>query len=109
MNVHANSIEAFNELDLPKRQRAVFNIFKKAKKSLTDRQVYFKMFPFHGWVCRRFDLSPDLNRVRPRISELVKKGVIQEVGKTVRRGSRGRVRVCMYDPTPGFLNKLEEE
>lgn len=90
-NMHPNSLEAFNELDLPKSKKQVFDIFKKSGKGLTDRDILGKLTG---------DYEGDMNLVRPRITDLRDDPTvpITEIGKTVCRFSRMRVRVCIFDP-----------
>jgi len=89
-NVHPNSIEAFKDLDLAKRQAVVLDVFQRRGKSMTDREVLFKLTG---------DFGGDLNKVQPRITEMKKdpNNPLREVGKTVCSYSNKRVRVCMID------------
>ena len=71
--IHPHSREAYQELDLGKRQRLIIEIYKERSCPLTDRQVL-------SWI---FGVSySDMNKVRPRITELIDKGVLEEKGKT---------------------------
>ena len=90
-NTHPNSVEAYHGLNLGERQQIIFDIFKDAGKSLTDRQVYNKIYRSY---------AGDLNKVRPRITELVQMegSPIKECGDTVCSFSDRKVRVCMYLP-----------
>ena len=89
--MHPNSIEAYRDLDLGLRQKIVFDTFVRAGKSQTDRQILFRLTGDYGG---------DLNRVQPRITEMVQDEdvPIREIGKTVCSYSGKRVRVCMYEP-----------
>lgn len=71
-NVHDNSIQTFyeTEQDREKRRAEVFEVYVKAGRSMTDREV-----------CKALGYN-DLNAVRPRCSELVDEGLLIEVGKT---------------------------
>lgn len=87
--IHPNSIEAFRDLDLGLRQQIVFDVYVRAAKTMTDRQIL-------GWLTG--DYGGDLNKVRPRITEMVQDDEIpiMEVGKTKCKITGKRVRVCMY-------------
>ena len=67
--IHPNSLKAYDELDLGKRQAAVLEIYKTTGRCHTDRSVMFNL----GQL--------DPNACRPRISELIAKGVLEEKGK----------------------------
>jgi len=56
-------------LDLGKRQAAVLEVYKTTGRCHTDRSVMFNL----GQL--------DPNACRPRISELIAKGVLEEKGK----------------------------
>ena len=90
-NVHENSIEAFNELDLKPRNTEIFKIYAMSGKHLTDRDVLKKLTHKKGG---------DMNLVRPRITELVKNPDVPltEIGRTICKVTDKRVRVVMYAP-----------
>jgi chromosome condensin MukBEF MukE localization factor len=74
--MHINSINAYHE-ELPKlskRASVIYNFFANTHSRLerfyTDRQVK-TILGFN-----------DMNQVRPRITELIKLGLLEEVGKT---------------------------
>tara|TARA_R100001163_G_scaffold14424_1_gene13172 strand:- start:4136 stop:4414 length:279 start_codon:yes stop_codon:yes gene_type:complete len=74
--MHINSINAYHE-ELPrlsKRASAIYNFFANTHSRLerfyTDRQVK-TILGFN-----------DMNQVRPRITELIQLGLLEEVGKT---------------------------
>ncbi len=82
--MHDNSIKSYYELakELGEKQFQIYNLFCSQKSTpLTDRQVKDLM-----------NLD-DMNQVRPRINELIKKDLLMEItpckcqttGKTVRR------------------------
>jgi hypothetical protein len=85
--VHPNSIEAFRELDIPVRWRAVFEIYvKHHPKNLTDRDVLWYMTGTY---------LGDMNKVRPRITEMVQDESVPlwEIGDTICQITRAKVRV----------------
>ena len=78
--IHPNSRAAYDELDLSKRQAGIYKVFKLHQKPMTDRVVlYARTGLFRG----------DMNAVRPRITELIQKGLLEEKGKT-KDGITGR-------------------
>lgn len=83
--MHANSLEAHAELDRASRYQSILEAFS-ACGAMTDREV---MVSLH---------FGDPNTVRPRITELVKKGLLEECGKRVDPKSRKHVRVCRLVP-----------
>lgn len=80
--VHQNSIKSFYGFDTSERQSEIFDIFSKADKPLTDRDVLTIM----GFS--------DMNCVRPRITELIKRGVLVEVSKVTDPFTFKTVRAC---------------
>jgi len=74
--MHANSLEAWRGLDLGKRQAMVLAEYDAPR---TDREVADRL----GFA--------DPNRVRPRVTELVKAGVLVEVGKVKENGRAVRL------------------
>ena len=75
MGTAQTTIESFKILqpelnnlpDLNNRENAIFEVFRKAKCRLTDRDIA----KFLGW---------SINRVTPRRGDLAKKGYIEEAG-----------------------------
>jgi hypothetical protein len=83
--MHANSREAYQTLDVGRRQAIVRGAYA-GHGAMTDRQL-----------CAVLGFS-DMNAVRPRITELVIAGQLIECGK-VRDTETGRkVRVCRLAP-----------
>jgi hypothetical protein len=84
MPVHPNSIASLEQLDISKRQREVLSVFLGARRPMTDREALALL---------GYGLSGDVNKVQPRITELLKKGILREAdntkctytGRTVRR------------------------
>tara|TARA_X000001382_G_scaffold127171_1_gene114693 strand:- start:120 stop:392 length:273 start_codon:yes stop_codon:yes gene_type:complete len=70
-NVHENSLNCYYQErpKLSKRAKHIHNFFCEAQGVYTDRQVQVEM---------GFD---EPNNVRPRITELIKAGMLEEVGK----------------------------
>lgn len=66
--IHENSIASFAELDIAPREREVLSAIEEIGHACTDRQV------------AKFMGSEDLNASRPRITALIAKGVLSEVG-----------------------------
>ena len=73
--IHPNSRAAYDELDLGKRQTAVMEAYRDFGHGaiLTDRQVYESVTA---------NRRGEMNFVRPRITELIKKGLLEEKGTT---------------------------
>lgn len=70
--MHANSIEAYKNIDKKTLREKILKIYEmKYPCSLTDREVAFIIG------------AKDMNEVRPRISELKKSRKIEEVGKEI--------------------------
>ncbi len=88
--MHQNSIDAFNELGihLSRRELEVLGVYEKyPRQAFTDRGIMITSHYF------------DMNKVRPRISELLRKGLLVElVPKIVDPMTGRRVRLCKYNP-----------
>ena len=86
--VHPNSIESYYTLDdKAVRQNMVLNVYKNAyPKSLTDREVANKL---------GFD---DMNKARPRISELKEDKFLKECGKIKCPITNKKVRTIRFVP-----------
>ena len=84
--MHPNSLAAFSNLELSLRQQIVYDTFIRAEKSQTDRQILYRLIKSY---------EGDMNKVRPRITEMIKMGVLIEIGKTECSYTKQRVRVCM--------------
>tara|TARA_B100000519_G_C13891857_1_gene273258 strand:- start:72 stop:338 length:267 start_codon:yes stop_codon:yes gene_type:complete len=70
--IHNNSIRTYYEdkTKIGKRAKAIYEFFCKTDGMFTDREVQ-KMMGF-----------PERNMVQPRITELIQKGMLFEVGAT---------------------------
>ena len=72
-NIHRNSTRAYHEIAdrLPKMQGYIYKALLNAYYAQSDRDV--------KEICR----ADDMNNVRPRITELIRKGLVEEVGTKV--------------------------
>ena len=72
--MHNNSIKAYRE-EFPKLSRRASDIYyfllEHLELSFTDRDIKQQM---------KF---PEMNNVRPRVTELIQQGLLEEVGKTI--------------------------
>lgn len=70
MSIHANSRAAYDELkpQLKGRRKEIYTTLKEQSRKMTDREVKDTMG------------LEDMNAVRPRITELIKSGYVEEVG-----------------------------
>ena len=68
--VHRNSVTAFKELDVSPRQEAILDVMEATGRPMTDRDIK-----------NALGLA-DLNGARPRLTELVQKGILEECGDT---------------------------
>tara|TARA_X000001388_G_scaffold28812_1_gene20349 strand:- start:342 stop:620 length:279 start_codon:yes stop_codon:yes gene_type:complete len=70
--MHNNSLKAYYEEKpkLSKRSKDIYNFFKENERMYTDREVQLAL----GFS--------EPNQVRPRITELIKTGMLTEMGKT---------------------------
>lgn len=96
--IHANSLEAYHDGEMgafTKRESEILSAFDRLGV-LTDRE------------CLSALNYPDMNAVRPRITELIQKGVLSEVGETKCPVTEKTVRLCKIAPLdngdylPGF-------
>ena len=83
--MHANSREAYQSLDVGRRQAFVMQAYAE-RGAMTDRGV-----------CSILGFS-DMNAVRPRITELVIAGQLIECGKVRDAETNRKVRVCRLAP-----------
>ena len=81
--MHPNSIGAYHEEEpaLGKRSAMIVEHFAQVRHPMTDRQVMEGL------------QMPDMNAVRPRITELIRRGVLREVGTTIDYVTGRRVRI----------------
>ena len=82
---HENSQDTLSELDKSNRRTLILKVYKKADKPLTDRMV-----------AKILGVS-DMNMVRPRISEMIDDGVLQEAGKTLDHFTKKHVTAIIID------------
>ena len=85
-SIHPHSVQAFASIDatLAERQLAVLKAYQLAARPITDRQCLALVHPG----------SSDLNRVRPRITELVDLGFLVESGSAIDGQTGRKVRLC---------------
>jgi hypothetical protein len=79
--MHSNSLEAWKVLKTTERRKKVIEVYEKYGEK-TDREV-----------CKLLGFT-EMNRVRPRITELLDTGVLVEVGRVKCKTTGIRVRVC---------------
>lgn len=80
--MHDNSVSAFRSLNVSDRAATVLRVYVDSLAPLTDREVM-----------RRLGFT-DGNAVKPRISELVDAGLLEEHGDTIDAETHKRVRLC---------------
>lgn len=76
MTMHENSLAAYKSLNLTERQKEVLAVFSSCGVKMTDRQAAKQL----RW---------EINRVDPRIGELIDMGVLEECDSV--RGPYGRM------------------
>lgn len=79
--IHENSRKAWREINTSQRETEILKVFEQ-HGTLTDRQV-----------CRIMGF-PEMNNVRPRITEMIDSGVLVEVKKTRCPVTGKTVRAC---------------
>lgn len=87
--MHPNSLEAYHEEQVPTfqtREAKILELFKSVRVPMTDR-----------CVMRHLGFS-DPNNVRPRITELIDQGYLQETGRIVDSASGKKVRLVAISP-----------
>ncbi len=81
--MHPHSLEAYREgikQGFKTRSQLIFNCLWFDSKELSDREILHKLF-----------VSDDLNKVRPRISEMLKEGILEECGVKREHGNPVRI------------------
>lgn len=81
-DMHVNSLAAYTSLDLRKRRAAILHIYVTSPLPLTDRD------------CLAHLGGSDMNDVRPRVSELIDDGWLEECGREKCQITGRPVRVC---------------
>lgn len=84
--MHANSLRALGTLDCGERERQIVDAYVAAGVPQTDRQIAERL----GYQ--------DMNKVRPRISDLIDDLILREVGSTKDHVSGKRVRLVEVRP-----------
>lgn len=92
--IHRHSTKAYHEIadSLPKMQRYIYKILLNAYDAQTDRNV------------KEISRCNDMNNVRPRITELIRKGLVEEVGSVKCEVTGKKVRLVT---TPHSVNYLK--
>lgn len=80
---HANSLSAFASLDLNAREALVLSAYLLAAAPMSDRD------------CAKRMGANDMNQIRPRVTALVGKALLWEVGSIKCEVSGRRVRLCI--------------
>lgn len=81
--MHSNSLAAYAGLDgLPYRQREVLGCYISSLFAMSDREAL-----------ERMGLN-DMNAIRPRITELIKKELLEECRSAICHVTHRKVRVC---------------
>ncbi len=80
--IHANSLAAFDGVELGKREALVLSCYLLAGVAITDRDAM-----------QRIGFS-DMNAVRPRVTSLIGRKLLQEVGSVTDETTGKRVRLC---------------
>ena len=78
--MHENSLAAWADLDVSCRKGMILDVI--GDRPMTDREIKEELF------------LQDMNCVRPRITELVKDGLLLEVGSKKDKVTGRTVRVC---------------
>ena len=89
--IHDNSLEAWHagrRSAFAKRELEILDAYAGRRRPLADRDVQA--------ICG----YPELARCQPRISDLVKKGVLVEVGSTTCELTKKTVRLLTIAPPP---------
>ena len=81
-DMHANSLAAFDGVELGKREALVLSCYLLAGVAITDRDAMLRL----GFT--------DPNAVRPRVTSLVDRGLLQEIGNVRDEITGKRVRLC---------------
>lgn len=83
--MHGNSLQAYATLEVTGRKREILDFLRGCTVALTDRQIAARMGHARGWV-------------QPRVSDMIKDGLLEESGKTECSVSGKQVRlvrVCL--------------
>lgn len=86
MIMHTNSLQAYCTVRKCQRKRIILNLFEECRCGMTDREVMETL----GYK--------DMNAIRPRITELLKEGALQEWGNKKDSLTLRRVRVVGMRP-----------
>ena len=93
--MHINSLTAYREEGerLSGRKALIYELLSETNTAMTDREVMLKL----GYS--------DPNAVRPRITELIKRGFLEESGVIICASTKKRVRMVrkVYNEPQGDL------
>lgn len=78
MSIHQNSLFAWRQLKTTERERLILGALESSGRPMSDREMRDAL---------RFQ---DMNAVRPRITELVKSGVLKECKDIIEAGRKVR-------------------
>jgi len=96
-----NSLLAYQEsrMKFSKREKEIYGALVMSDKPLTDRELRDKHFPGH-----------EMNYVRPRISDLIKDGWIEEMGQKTDIVTNKRVRlICALSPEERYRRECQPQ
>lgn len=68
-DMHQNSLHAFATLEVTGRKREILDFLRTCTLPLTDRQIAARMGHARDWA-------------QPRVSDMIKDGLLEEYGKT---------------------------
>lgn len=94
--MHENSLECYDEEEpnFGRMESLVYQLYRASAVPLTDRQVKTRL----GFT--------DMNKVRPRITELIKDGYLFETGSTQDETTLKKVRLVHCQPPPETATDL---
>jgi hypothetical protein len=95
--MHANSLDAFKSLNTGARRQAILEVYRASSCPLTDRDVG-----------ERLGFS-DLNAVKPRITEAIKRGLLVECPSVPDHATKRTVRTAtLAGPTQITLSFIRK-
>ena len=97
MSLHQNSLEAYwsgQVGEFSRREKEILAIFRSKAGTFTDREIMLGL----GFT--------EMNCVRPRITELIQRGVLEEVGSLIDNVTQKRVRRVRLVLRPAHQTQL---
>lgn len=91
--MHENSLNTWANLDTSRRRSLILEAMQRANRPITDRELLAHLVATHG-------IPDEPNAVRPRLSELLKEGVLIETGKRADRFTNRKVRTTWLKNRP---------